>query len=91
MRRTSILLEESAYELLALRAKRNGTTVTAEIREAVDRVIQDEPNPNQWLLDLADEMADIEWQPGPAVDSDEFKDASARAVYRDAMNREPDW
>lgn len=91
MRRTSVLLDDAAYERLAALARQRGTTVSEEIREAVDQRIEGEPNPNQWLLDLADAMADIEWKPGPSVDSDEFKDEYARAIYRDSFNREPDW
>ena len=90
-RRTSILIEESTYERFAHRARRRGTTVSEEIREFLKKVDEEEPNPNQWLLDLADQFKDIDWKPGPSIDSDEFKDQMARDVWRDAMNREPDW
>ena len=94
MRRTSILIEEATYERFAHRARRRGTTVSEEIREFLKKVDEDEPNPNQWLLDLADEMAALmEPREGsfPPVDSDEAQDEMGRAIWRDAMNREPDW
>lgn len=46
------------------------------------------PNPNQWLLDLADAFADVEFGPGSSIDSDEWKKGYARAIYRDSVRRE---
>ena len=94
MRRTSILIDESTYEAFARRARRRGTTVSEEIRETLNESVQEEPNPNQAWLDLADAITAVaEPRPGPfpPVDSDEAKDEMVRAIHRDAMNREPDW
>jgi len=90
MKRTSILLDNGTYERLERRARSRGTTVSEEIRQALERDLADE-NPNQWLLDLADSLADDDWKAGPAVDSDEARDRRARDLYRDSFNREPDW
>lgn len=94
MRRTSVLLDNAAYERLKQRARRRGTTVSEEVREAVEGLLEEEPNPNQGLLDLADEFARLaEWKPGPfpPVDSDEAMDQMMRDRYRQKFNREPDW
>lgn len=91
MRRTSVLLPEFAFERLKQRARRRGKTVSEEIREAVETVLEEEGNPNQGLLDLAELFKDVAWKPGPSIDSDEFKQQMAKDIFRDAMNREPGW
>ncbi len=89
-RRTSVLLDDSTYDRLERRARSQGSTVSEEIRRALERDLADE-NPNQWLLDLADSLADMEWTDGPPVDSQEAQDRRARDLYRDTFNREPEW
>ncbi len=89
MRRTSVLLEDATYEQLAQRARRRGTTVSEELREVLERALEDEPNPNAaWL-----EIAGIGSSEGayPPVDSDEAKEEMAREIWRHRMGREPDW
>ncbi len=93
LRRTSILLDEETYELLACRARQHQRSLSEEIRSALAESVEDY-NPNQAWLELFDSIAEVaEWKPGPfpPVDSDEAKEQMARAIYRDAMNREPDW
>jgi hypothetical protein len=87
-KRTTILLPDELYERLERRAHRRGVTVSEEIREALDCACADE-NPNRGWLELSGLIK--EPLPGPPIDSDEFKDEYARAVYRDSFNREPDW
>jgi plasmid stability protein len=90
-RRTSILLDEPAYESLRARAKRHGTTVSGEIRLAVQQLLAEEENPNQAWLDLADAYKDVEWKPMPPAGSDDAKEQLARDIFRHKMGREPDW
>lgn len=71
-KRTSILLPDEIYERLQHRARRDGTTVSEEIREVLARDCEAE-NPNQWLLDLAESFKDVEWKPGPTAGDPDFK------------------
>jgi hypothetical protein len=92
-RRTSILLEPDLYERYVHRARQKGTTVSEEIRRVLEEAVCDE-NPNQAWLDLfavAEELAEPRDRDFPAADSDEAKEEMIRDIYRDAMNREPDW
>ena len=95
MRRTSIMLDESDYEVLEQRAKCSGTSVSQQIRLAVARLVDEEDDvANQRWLAAAEEIIAVgARQPGPHldVDSDEAKLEMTRAIYRDAMNREPDF
>ncbi len=95
--RTSLLLDKAIYERYRLRARQRGTTLSEELRKVLEQDIEEE-NPNQWLLDLAAEIQeDLKTHPAPPggpwppIDSDEAQDQMARDLYRDAMNREPDW
>jgi len=95
--RTTLLLDKSTYERYRLRARQRGTTVSAELRKVLEQNVEEE-NPNQWLLDLAAEAQEYlktnprpPGGPWPDIESDEAKDQMARDIYRDAMNREPDW
>jgi plasmid stability protein len=90
LRRTSILLDEETYELLACRARQHQRSLSEEIRAALAESVEDY-NPNQAWLDLADEFKEFTFKPGPPVDSDEFKEEMVREIYRDSFNREPDW
>jgi hypothetical protein len=89
-KRTTILLPDDIYEQLQHRAQRRRTTLSEEVRKVLARDCKEE-NPNQGWLDLAEAFKDVEWKPGPPIDSDEFKEEYARAIYRDSFNREPDW
>lgn len=96
MKRTTIILDDSSMERLRMRARRRGTTVTEEVREAIDQVLdtEEQGDSNRWLLDLARKMEGMgPPRPGPRVDidSDEGKLQAARDIYRDSMNREPDF
>jgi plasmid stability protein len=71
-KRTSILLPDDIYEHLRRRARQRSTTVSDEIREVLQRDCADE-NPNQWLLDLAEALKDVEWKPGPSAGDPGFK------------------
>ncbi len=95
--RTTLLIGREVYERYRLRARQRGTTVSEEIRRALDKDLEEE-NPNQPLLNLARELQEIAAASGtspegplPPVDSDEAKEQMVRDIYRDAMNREPDW
>jgi Arc/MetJ-type ribon-helix-helix transcriptional regulator len=93
-KRTSILLDAEKYGRLERRARQRGHTVSDEIREAVDKLL-DEEHPNQAWLDMARRVDETppgpDRGPFPPVDSDEAKEEAARAIYRDSFNREPDW
>lgn len=71
-KRTSILLPDELYERLQDRARRQGTSVSDEIREILERDCKDE-NPNQGWLDLAEAFKDVEWKPGPSAGDPAFK------------------
>ncbi len=95
--RTTLLVDKEIYERYRLRARRRGTTVSEELRRALEKDVEEE-NPNQSLLNLARELQEIAassepppGRPWPLVDSDEAKDQMARDLYRNATNREPDW
>ncbi len=47
-----------------------------------------DPNPNQWLLDLADSLKDDHWKPGGPVDSEQARAQRLRDLHRDTFNRE---
>lgn len=87
-KRTSILLPDDLYGRVERRARRRGTTVSEEIRELIELGCDDD-NPNRGWLALSGLIKEA--LPGPPVDSDEFRDEFARAIYRDSFNREPDW
>lgn len=99
----TITLSEDAYRRWEERARRHGRTVSEEIETAApapnghatppadEHVDEPVPNPNQWLLDFADSLKDVDWKPGPEFGSAEWKDQYARDLYRDTFNLEPDW
>ena len=99
----TITLSEDAYRRWEERARRHGRTVSEEIETAAPAINGPAPteaeelaaaldkNPNQWLLDFADSLRDVEWKPGPQFGSPEYKDQYARDLYRDTFNLEPDW
>lgn len=98
MRRRSILLDESLDRRIERRARERGTTFTDAVREVLEKEFGEiEENPNQWLLDLADEIQAIIDQHGLPdvprfpIDSDEAKLQMARDTWRRNMNREPDF
>ncbi|MBE7520597.1 MAG: hypothetical protein HS107_15280 [Thermoflexaceae bacterium] len=86
--RTTLLIGREVYERYRLRARQRGTTVSEEIRRALEKDLEEE-NPNRWLLDLT--AAGDGGGHFPPVDSDEAREQMVRDIYRDAMNREPDW
>lgn len=86
--RTTLLVDKEIYERYRLRARRRGTTVSEELRRALEKDVEEE-NPNQWLLNLTG--AGNSGGGHPPADSDEAKEQLVRKIYRDAMNREPDW
>ncbi len=86
--RTTLLLDKAIYERYRLRARQRGTTVSEELRKVLEQNVEEE-NPNQWLLDLTG--AGRSGGGFPPADSDEAKEQMVRKIYRDAMNREPDW
>jgi len=95
--RTTLLLDKAIYERYRLRARQRGTTVSAELRKVLDRDVE-EANGNQGWLSLATQIQeDLKTHPAPPggswppIDSDEAQDQMARDLFRDAMNREPDW
>jgi hypothetical protein len=90
VRRTSILIDEATYELLAWRARQNQRSVSEEIRDSLDASVRDY-DPNQPWLDLADQFSEFTFKPGPTIDSEEFKEEMAREIYRGSFNREPNW
>lgn len=101
----TITLSEDAYRRWEARARRHGRTVSEEIETAAPESngsapgeeatsepgVKEPVNPNQWLIDLAYSLEDVEWKPGPRFGSPEWKDMYARDLYRDTFNREPDW
>jgi hypothetical protein len=94
MQRTSVLLDDEKMARLRTRARRKGTTVTQEIRAAIDRVLDEEaeePNPYLETMRRFDSLEGVKYGPHLPVDSDEAKLHAAREIYRDAMNREPDF
>lgn len=96
MKRTTVLLDDKSLEQLRRRAIRRGTTVTEEVREAVENVLraEEEVDTSRWLMELVDAVDAMgPPRPGPRVDvdSDEGKLQAARDIYRDSMNREPDF
>ncbi|MCE7928712.1 MAG: hypothetical protein HUU14_06705 [Dehalococcoidia bacterium] len=97
LHRTTFLLGKDVYERYRLRARQRGTTVSEEIRRALEKDLEDE-NPNQRLLELAGDIREIATSsappaggPWPPADSEEAKEQMVRDLYRDATNREPDW
>jgi plasmid stability protein len=87
-RRTSILVDETTYELYEVRARRHGTTVSEEMRQVLDDAICDE-NPNKAFIELMEDMAKYDWKPGPSINSDEWKRELVDLIERDAFGREP--
>ena len=99
----TITLSEDAYRRWEERARRHGRTVSEEIETAApapngvpsapaqEQAVDPDENPNQWLLDFADSLKDVEWKDGPPFGSPEWKDMYARDLYRDTFNLEPDW
>jgi len=86
-RRTTVLLEADDLEQLKHKARRNGTTVTREIREAVARyLVVDNPNAGLHAL-IGIGRSDRPW---PPVDSDEAKRAYFEDLEQDTFNREPE-
>jgi hypothetical protein len=86
----TVLLPNDLYYRLSRRAKLRGATVSAEIRDSLERVLdQEEPNPNQAWLDLAEEFSKFEWKPGPQFGSEEWKEEWARDIEADSFNMDP--
>ena len=87
-KRVTVLLAADTYGRLARRARRRGHTVSEEIREAVDRLLEEE-HPNQAWLDFAREVEAMPLGPDrgplPPVDSDEAREEAARGIYRDPV------
>jgi metal-responsive CopG/Arc/MetJ family transcriptional regulator len=78
-RRTSVLLEQEQYDRLDRLARQRGTTVSEELREAVDRALAKEER-GESLVSLIGMFSGAS-KPATWVDSDEFRDelgASAR-------------
>ncbi len=84
--RTTILLEEETVERLRNRANRRGSTLSAEIREAVAEYLADD-DPNAGLKALIGMGASDGSR--PPFDSDEAQEEMAQSIYRDAMGLGP--
>ena len=86
MYRTTILLEEEMVERLRSRANRRGSSLTAEIREAVaEYLAEDDPNAGlKALIGMGTSHGDY-----PPVDSDEAKEDLIRWIERDSFGLDP--
>jgi hypothetical protein len=98
VRRRSILLDEDLDRRIEWRARERGTTFTEAVREALEKEFSEtDENPNQWLLELIDELESIVAEEGGRrverfpVDSINARAEMARARYRQKFGREPDW
>ncbi|MEX1103322.1 MAG: ribbon-helix-helix protein, CopG family [Dehalococcoidia bacterium] len=96
-RRRSILLDEELDRRVERRARARGTTYTEAVREALAKEFwETDENPNQWLLDLIDELRQIGEEDGyrgvppVPVDSFEARQQMARDRYRHKFGRKPD-
>ncbi|MEX0783369.1 MAG: ribbon-helix-helix protein, CopG family [Dehalococcoidia bacterium] len=96
-RRRSILLDEELDRRVERRARERGTTYTEAVREVLQEHFSEaEENPNQWLLDLAQEISALPVEarvhgPFRPIDDPDEQDRMARDQWRRNMNREPDW
>ena len=84
MKRTSILVGERTYDTFADRARRRGTTVSEEMRRVLDSDASstDEGHLDPRFIELCGMVEGP--LPGPSIDSDEFKEEMANAVFGDA-------
>lgn len=79
--RVTLRLDREIYERYRLRARRRGTTVSQELRRALEKDVEEE-NPNQSLLNLTG--VGNSGGGHPPADSDEAKEQMVRDIYRDA-------
>ncbi len=89
-RRTSILLDDGLYRRVVRRASEEGTTVTEQVRVALEEHLGDSDESDEdWLEGLIGIGAS--GGKFPPIESGEAKDQMARDMWRRNMNREPDW